>query len=383
VRVIADAGLWTTGPAAPATPLIAVLEVSGAVLSWTVDEPPAATQITFTDPSRADWLWRVLGESGHLALASAVDQRAADEPHTIELTGVDIVPGSVDPLRKLAVGHWLRRWWPASRRDGIAGLDHALLDVEVALSTVRAQGFFTDDTLDSDVAELLAPHPAALITHLRDDDPRIRDLVRAGAGLADEVGIDGIGWAELFAALDDSSAVLAPPTGRQDDYALAAGVGAGLGQTGGVAPIARGVASISWSAVPPRIFDAGENTVDWSVEVAGGAVVAVVRAAIIGPDPATGVEVRMRSRAVSGGGALDADGGATLPLVDAQQRPLTESAAWDHNWPTASVIVGAQISGVTESPQTRERVRRFARARLDQPPDDAFLAEILAAESSY
>ena len=143
-------------------------------------------------------------------------------------------------------------------------------------------------------------------------------------------------------------------------------------------PIARGVASINWSAVPPGIFDAGEDTVDWSVEVAGTAVVAVVRAAVIGPDPATGIAVQLRSGAISGSGALDADGHATLPLVDAQQRPLTESAAWDHDWTETSVIIGADVC---ESRETRERVRRWARARLDRPPDDAFLAEILAAES--
>jgi hypothetical protein len=390
MRLVADSGLWTTGPVAgpmaASPPIFAVLEVSGAVLSWTIDEPPAATQITFTDLSRADWLWRVLGEPGHVALASTLRTLwavgATEEPHTIELTGVDIVPGSVGPLRRLAVGHWLRRWWPASRRDGIANLDRALLDVEVALLTVGAQGFFTDDTLDSDVAELLEPHAATLITHVRDDDPRVRDLVRAGAGLADELGIDGIGWTELSAALDDSNAILAaaPPTGRRDDYALAAGADAGPRGAGGAAPISRGVASINWGAVPPGIFDAAENTVDWRVEVAGAAVVGVVRAAIIGPDPATGVGVQMRSGTVSGAGALDADGRAALPLVDTQQRPMTESAAWDHDWPKASVIIGADV---TESRETRERVRRWARARLDQPPGDAFLAEILAAESAY
>jgi hypothetical protein len=250
--------------------------------------------------------------------------------------------------------------------------------------TADAQGFFTDDTLDSDVAELLALHAPALIMHVRDDDPRIRELVRAGAGLAQDIGVDGAGWPELFAALDDSSAILAAkprgPTGRRDDYALAAGSDAG---PRGVAPIARGVASINWSAVPPGIFDAAENTVDWSVQIAGTTVVAVVRAAIIGPDPATAVAVRLRCGAVGGGGALDADGRATLPLVDTQQRPLTESAAWDHDWTNTSVIIGAQV---TEASETRERVRRWVRARLDGPADpanQAFLAEVLAGESSY
>ncbi|MGA9673976.1 MAG: hypothetical protein WBR28_01580 [Mycobacterium sp.] len=246
-------------------------------------------------------------------------------------------------LRRLALGHWLRRWWPASQRDGIAGLDRALLDVEVALLTADAQGFFTDDTLDSDVAELLAPHAPALNMHVRDDDPRIRDLVRAGAGLADDIGVDGVGWSELFAALHDSSAILEMPTGCRDDHALAAGSDAG---PRGAAPIARGVASIN----------------------------------IIGPDPATGVTVLVRSGEVGGSGALDADGHARLPLLDAQQRPLTESVAWDHDWTNTSVVVGADRSELRE---TRERVRGWARARLDPPAADAFLAEILAGESSY
>jgi hypothetical protein len=386
MRLVADSGLWSTGPTdqpVAATPLVAVLEVSGAVLSWTVDDPgDAATRITFTDLSRAEWLWRVLGESGHVALTSAVDRAApmGEATRRIDLAGVDIVPGSVDPLRRLAVGHWLRRWWPASRQDGISGLDRALLDVEVALLTAGAQGYFFDDTLDSDVVELLAPHAPALITHVRDADPRILDLVRAGAGVADEVGIEGVGWPELFAVLDDSSVIVTMPSGRRDDYALAAGEDAG---PRGAVPIARGVATINWSAVPPGIFDAGENTVDWRVEAAGTAVVAVVRAAVIGPDPATGVEVQLRSGAIGGSGALDADGRVTLPLVDDQRRPVPESAAWDHDWSATSVIVGAQESGATETRETRERVRRWARARLDQPPGDAFLAEILAAESDY
>ena len=145
MRLVADSGLWSTGPLVAPTPLVAVLEVSGAVLSWTIDDPSgtAATQLTFTDLTRADWLWRLLGESGHVTLAAAVDS-APDEPATIELTGVDLLPGSVDRLRRLGLGHWLRRWWPASDRDGIAGLDRALLDAEIAVLTAAAQDFFDD-----------------------------------------------------------------------------------------------------------------------------------------------------------------------------------------------------------------------------------------------
>ncbi|MCK8643634.1 hypothetical protein [Mycobacterium colombiense] len=379
MRLVADSGLWSTGPVdtAVATPLVALLEVSGAVLSWTLDDPDdAAPHITFTDASRADWLWRLFGEAGHVAVVSALDG-AAGRPRSIELTGVELVAGSVAPLRRLATGHWLRRWWPASRQDGIAGLDRALLDVEVALLTAGAQSFFPDDTLDSDVTQLLAPHAAALIGHVRSHDSRIADLVRAGAELADEMGADGDGWSELIAALDDSSVIPRSPSDRREDYALAAGAGAG---PPGAGAIARGVASIAWSGVPPAIFDAGENTVEWSIEAGGATVVAVVRAAVIGPDPATGIAVRLRSAAVDGTGTLDATGRATLPLEDGPGRALTESAAWGHDWSAASVVVGAETP---ESAETRARVRRWARARLDLPPRDAFLAEILAAESAY
>lgn len=39
MRLVNEAGLWTTGPAPAPVPLVAVLEVSGAVLSWPVDDP--------------------------------------------------------------------------------------------------------------------------------------------------------------------------------------------------------------------------------------------------------------------------------------------------------------------------------------------------------
>ena len=42
MRLVADSGLWSTGPPVAPSPLVAVLEVSGAVLSWTIDEPGAA-----------------------------------------------------------------------------------------------------------------------------------------------------------------------------------------------------------------------------------------------------------------------------------------------------------------------------------------------------
>lgn len=366
MKLVADSGLWSTGPPVAPPALVAVLEVSGAVLSWGIDDEPDAAEITFTDMARADWLWRVLGESGHIAVASAVKERPPKGSQTIELAGVGLKPGSVDRLRRLALGHWLRRWWPASHRDGIAALDPAVLDAEIALLTAAAQDFFADDTFDSDVAELLAPHAAALGGLVRGGDPRVAELVRAASELTDEVGI----------ALAEPTAA----TPRRDDYALAAGPNARQGTANAVA---RGNSSVDWAGVPPGVFDAAENTVDWRVEAAEAVTSAVVGVELSGTGSPGGIAVRLRSGGFRGVGVLDDGGRARFPIVDAQQQPVTESVAWNHDWRTTEVGVGADVTNSAESPQTRERVRDFARSRLSEPTGDPFLAEILAAEADY
>jgi hypothetical protein len=267
------------------------------------------------------------------------------------------------PLRRLALGHWLRRWWPASQRDGIAALDDALLDAEIAVLTSRAENFFTDDTFDSDVTTLLRPHTAALSARLHDGDPRVVELVQTCADLAEDVGVS-------FGDVDGVSL-------RRDDYALAAGQDAGGRGSGAVAT---GVDSVNWAAVPAGIFDAAEDTVEWRVESSNGTAKAVVRVELSGVGLAAGIPVRLRSGDIDGAGVLDADGVATFPLVDRQQHPVPESIAWDHDWRSTKVTVGADVE---ESPQTRERIRNFARARLRGTANDAFLAEVLAAESDY
>ena len=364
MKLIAESGLWSTGSLVAPTPLVAVLEVSGAVLSWAIDEEPGAAAITFTDLARADWLWRVLGENGHSAVAAAVDGRLPDDAQTIDVNGVGVLPGSVDQLRRLALGHWMRRWWPASHRDGIAALDGALLDAEIALLTSAAQDYFADDTFDSDVAGLLAAHSTALNELVRAGDPRIVELVHSASELTDDVGIV---LAEPAAAVE-----------RRDDYALAAG--AQRGQTNSGA-IARGTGSLNWAAVPPALFDAAENTIDWLIEAPGSMANVLVSVELLGPGSPEGVAVRLRSGDFGGAGVLDGRGRASFPLVDARQQPVAESAAWNQDWQPATVTVGA--ADVDEAAQTRERVRDFARRRLAAPAPDAFLAEILAAESDY
>jgi hypothetical protein len=164
---------------------------------------------------------------------------------------------------------------------------------------------------------------------------------------------------------------------RREDYALAAGPDPGRNPAGA---IATGADSVNWAAVPPGIFDAAERTVGWRIEAVDGFAKAVVRVEVSGQELASGIEVRLQSGVLGGAGVLDTDGVAVFPLADGQQQPVTESAAWDHDWRPAVVTVGADVQ---ESPQTRERIRDFARARLRGPARDAFLAEVLAAESDY
>ncbi|MET0473536.1 MAG: hypothetical protein ABW001_02755 [Mycobacterium sp.] len=360
MRLVADAGVWTAGPAVAGVPAVAVLEVSGAVLAWTVDDQDgaAATRMTVTDVVTADWLWRVVGPAGHAAIVAGA-----------ELAEIELLPGVFAPLRRLAIGHWLRRWWPESLLDGIGRLDRALLDGEIAVLTDAAQEFFTEDTLDSDVAGLLGPHRTALLALERDDDPRVGDLVQACAELADQVGA----WVatETPVALADSD------DRRRSDYALAAG--ATPGRAAGA--IARGVGSVDWVAVPPGTFDAAEDTIDWSIEAIDSSVLAPIRVALTGTASPRGVDVRLRAGNVTGAGVLDGNGTAALTLVGRDGLPLTENEAWDRDWSTTAVTIGADVPG--EGPEIRQRVRTFAMARLARPGPDAFLAEIIAAESDY
>ncbi|MCV7152839.1 hypothetical protein [Mycolicibacterium pyrenivorans] len=362
MRFMGVAGLWTTGPAPEAVPLTAVLEVCGAVLSWTVDDPAARVQIAFTEPARAEWLWRLVGERGHSSIVEALE--AGLPAGEREVAGVDFAADTLAPLRRLALGQWMRRWWPASRRDGIAELDSALLDGEIALLTAAAEDFFGDGTFDSDVAGLLRPHTQALSAFARLGDPRVVHIVQACAELAEDIGV----------AFAESTAVAAP--GRRADYALAAGPGtAGRGGA-----IASGVGSVNWGAVPQGVFDAAEDTVGWRIEADGAGVGAVVHTELAGSGSPEGVEVRFRSGAITGEGRLDATGSATLSLFDEEDHPVPETAAWNHDWRGTEVTVGVEVD---ESAQVRDRVRALVRARLRRPGDDAFLAELLAAESDY
>ncbi|MGK2870348.1 MAG: hypothetical protein ACSLFA_27635 [Mycobacterium sp.] len=355
MKLVAEAGLWTIGTQVSAPPAVAVLEVAGAVLEWPVDGPAGPAKLTFTDVAAADWLWRVAGERGHVAVVEAVRGRSADRQVSVDVAGLELSVDGLAPLRRLAIGHWLRRWWPASVRDGIAELDAALLDAEIAVLTAAAQEYFAEDTFDSEISGLLEPHRTAFAAHLHEGDPRVAELVERCAELAD--------WSDL--------AVQPLAAGSRDDYALAAGESTPRGAAG----IASGSDSVAWSAVPPAMFDAAEGTVAWSiVPTAAGGAAAEISVAVTAP--ATGVSIGLRAGDMSAEGALDARGRATLTL------PISESAAWNRDWSQTRISVGGP-GDPGESRDVRDLIRGLVRSRLTDPASDAFLAEILAAEADY
>jgi hypothetical protein len=140
---------------------------------------------------------------------------------------------------------------------------------------------------------------------------------------------------------------------------------------------------VNWLAVPPNVFDAAEHTVAWSIDMAEATAAATVRIDTLGQASSRGILVRVSSGAVSGTGILDARGRAKVSLMDDGQGALAESSAWNHDWSATAVAVGADVPDSAAAAETRQRIRAFARRRLASPGDDAFLAEILAAESDY
>lgn len=363
MKLVVDSGLWSSGPQVRPAPEVAVLEVAGAVLEWTVDDASDADpRIIFTDIGAADWIWRLSGPEGHAALITATGAGAPSDGQIVDAGGLELAPEPVAALRRLAVGHWLRRWWPTSIRDGIAALDMALLEAEIAITTAELQDYFSHATFDSDIAGLLAPHRAVLASMAREGDPRVSELARAAVELAEDLGLGD--WSK-----DDESQAIR----RRDDYALAAG---GPG-TAADDVIARGVATVSWSAVPPAMFDAAEDTVEWSVSWSGTEALADIAVATIGT--ADGIALRFESGPISGRGVLDAGGGASLHLT-VNGESVTEDQAWAHHWGTTVVAVGADVN---EDGSARRRIRAWVRSRLSAPGPDSYLAEIVAAEADY
>ncbi|GAB10581.1 hypothetical protein GOARA_061_00200 [Gordonia araii NBRC 100433] len=329
------------------------LEVAGGIFTWNVMDPEAAPRLHLWSPADATWLWRIVGEQGHVDVVAALaEHRDAD-------VAVDS-PGELAILRRLAWGHWLRRWWPASVIDGIEELPRVVLDIEVALLTDDCEAYFDEVSFDGDPHALLAAHGedaiGSLATHA---SAEVRAL--HGRWIGREGG----------AARPRETAV----PGRADDYALAAGSETFAAPGTG---IAQGRASVAWESVPANTFDAAENTIAWSVDAAPEVVADVAvallpgRAAIPLPVTLSLPDLPMRVRAT-----LEPTGLVRVAL------PLTAAQAWRIDWSALVCAVG-ETNGADSRGQ-RNRVRSLVRRRIGGIDDGTplFVAERLVADADY
>ncbi|MGW4533811.1 hypothetical protein ACWEOI_22970 [Nocardia sp. NPDC004340] len=341
VRVLVPDGAAVT----PAGPEAMVLEVTGGLLTWNVlaaQELPVAI-IDDVDAAQ-EWVWALYGEP----VAAALD---AVRPRARELSG-DLRPAPVDPrghrltdaaaapglpalvasARRLAYAHWASRWWPASVLDGIAALDPALLDRDIALLTEECEPLV-------DGADAVAP--------------------------------------SIRASVESSL--------RASDYALAAG---DADRSGGALVLARGTGGWDWRQCPPGLVDASESAVSWQVlREAGATTVAIAVAAHPELPAAVPEHLRPWARVDTGRGELLTElrpGGDSW--IGESELPAPAS--------TVDIAIGVpgfgpDLDADPEAAQgaVRQRIRDFAAERLrtastqvgDDGPFAPLLAEIDAA----
>ncbi len=277
--------------------LASVLELPGGDLTFTVSDPAGAPEASVFDAASAlPWVARVFGEEAASAVAARADAARVDDAEHDEGSAVAIAPGpDAARLSRLALGQWLWRYWP--RTAEVQGLNAALLRIELAALAWEADASF--GALQP-AGVLLADHLGELVSAVRalrdelDSDPGVLDMplarsivsavdalvvgeasLVAGAEetLVDEldafldavVAIDGDVVATtatpdgaLLAEVNSWSAVATEtPTGRREDFALAAGDDD---------ETISGTSSVDWSQVPPRVLDWSDDTISWLAE---------------------------------------------------------------------------------------------------------------------
>ncbi|MFD7845542.1 hypothetical protein ACFV4K_21715 [Nocardia sp. NPDC059764] len=350
VRALVPDGATVT----PAGPEAMVLEVTGGLLTWNVLAAQQLPVAIIDDVDAAqEWVWALYGEPVAAALdtvrprarelsgglvefgTTATGPDAPVDPRGHRLTDAataPALPALVVSARRLAYAHWASRWWPASVLDGIAALDPALLDRDIALLTEECESLV-------DGSDAVAPS--------------IRPSVESSL--------------------------------RASDYALAAG---DADRSGSALVLARGTGGWDWRQCPAGLVDASESAVSWQVlREAGTTTVAIAVAAHPELPAAVPEHLRPWARVDTGRGELLTElrpGGDSW--IGESELPAPAS--------TVGISIGVPGFGpdLDTDPQAaqgavRQRIRDFAAERLrtaSTPVDDGgpfapLLAEIDAA----
>ncbi|WP_019068040.1 hypothetical protein [Streptomyces hokutonensis] len=381
---------------------LAVLDVAGAVLSWSVIEEPGPPTAEIHDVRRAQqWLWAVYGER----VAAAAHACATGEQPAGARVPVDPTALAADAAR-LGFGHWAARWWPASHLDGIPALQPDLLGLELAALTHQCQQLFDgtaddfDDQPDDCAAELIEDHWAALDPliqwwHAASTGPahQVERVLRLIDDAADGAGLDGPELRRLRSLPDRSSPAATTPLNpgalfaRSDGYALAAGE---LLVTGGRL-IARGAGTNDWRRYPPGLVDASESAVSWTARALGARRQFEVEVVAHSAAPTTGAPLTAEVRVNDGPRKRVAlarrddmwTGRTDLDLPPGETRPRVELGV---------LLPGFDPGPGPETGAERDAIRALVRRRLtaaaqpdanDSAPHGSssapFLAEIAAA----
>ncbi|MFJ2215951.1 hypothetical protein ACIQVO_23440 [Streptomyces sp. NPDC101062] len=306
---------------------VAVLEVAGGHLTWSVLAPAAPPVAVLDDADLAqEWVWAVYGERVALALADGGGVVDGTEP---------ALPALAASARRLAYAHWAARWWPASVIDSIPPLDEHLLDREIAELTEACDPLFAGR-----------------------DDP-----------------------ADTAFAVDIDAVDIEHPLPRPGDYALTAGPEASEVPADGLT-LARGTGGSDWRRCPPGLVDASERAVSWEVVRAAARTTVMVQV-VAAPGPPL-ADRRLTPRAAVSGVADPLDIGlrrvADAWLGDARVSGV-DSVPGTGTGTGTGMAVDVYLPGfgppvrprpgdrltrdrLATDRLTRERIRDLARARL-------------------
>ncbi|MDX3002758.1 hypothetical protein PWY87_13810 [Kribbella solani] len=362
-------------PAAPTTGTAdfthAVLDVAGAVLTWSVLDGPTLPTAHIHDPvSAQQWLWALYSE----------------QVATAEVAVVTEVPALARTAGRLAFAHWAARWWPASYLDGIPDLNPAVLALETAALTHQCQQLFDDDDC---IPELIEEHQSALVPLLHwlhspsITSPVARQLVevlRLIDDAADCAGLDSLALRTLHASLAQESDITSANEliARKSGYALAAGAQhAGTGRL-----IARGNGINDWRRYPPGFVDAAEEAISWTLRAQGARRQLDIEV-VAHPSAPTGTPLAAEVRLPAGSRPDQAE----PPRIRLTRQDDSWTGQADITLPSPEqLLIGVEVllpgfdpGAAADASADRAAIRNLARERMrTEPAGQLLLAEVLA-----